>query len=137
MGESFQCEPSAETPVRSAARPGILVFSRGLHLLYVNRRALELLGLRSETETTEPLHVDLGTPVIDLCTALFEALEDRLTTGRRGMFDLQKTVGDPGHRMQLRGVGLPNPEASDRSRIIVLVEDVGLVQGDGPGFLCD
>ena len=103
----------------------------------MNRRALDLLGRRSETRTTEPLHNNFWSSVIDLCTALFQALQDRPATGKGDTFDLRKTVGDPGHRMRLHGVGLPSRETSERSRIIVLVEDAGSVQGDRPGFLCD
>jgi PAS domain-containing protein len=135
--EIFPLEPAAVPHARSVGRPGILVFSRGLHLLYVNRRALELLDLRSETGTTELVRVDLCMPVIDLCTAVFEVLEDQLATGRGDTVVLRRTVDGPGHRLQLRGVGLRNREASDRSRIVVCVEDVGSVPNDGLGLVCD
>jgi len=136
-GESFRLESAAVPHAPSVGRPGILVFSRGSQLLYVNRRALELLGPRSETGMTEPVRVDLWMTVIDLCTALFAVLEDRLATGRGDMVDLRRTVDGPEHRLQLRGVGLRNRQASDRSRIIVCVEDVGSVSDDGLGLVCD
>jgi hypothetical protein len=135
-GESFQFGTSAATRAGSTTRPGILVFSRTFQLLHVNRRAVELIG-PSEAAATRPLRVVLSTPVIELRREVQQALDARLAAGRWDPFELPKTLGDPGHSMQLRGFGLPDQNAGDRSRIIILVEDVALGLEHAPRFASD
>jgi nitrogen fixation/metabolism regulation signal transduction histidine kinase len=134
--ESFQFESSAETRARSAAHPGILVFSRTLQLLYVNRRAVDLIGA-CEMATTGQLRFVLSTPVIEFLTEVQQVLDARLAAWRWEPCELGKTIEDPGHRMHLRGIGLPDREARDRSRIIIVVEDDALVQETALGLMCE
>jgi len=95
--EIFRVEPAAGPHARSVGRPGILVFSRGLQLLYVNRRALELLGLSSETGTTGPVRVDLWPSVIiDLCTAPIRSPRGPARHGERGHVRFAQGGGQPG-----------------------------------------
>lgn len=134
--ESFEFDSSAETRARSAARPGILVFSRTLELLYVNRRAVELIG-SSEMATTSQLRFALSAPVIELLTEVQQALDTCLAAWRWEPCELQKTVEDAGHRVHLRGFGLPDRRASDRSRIIIVVESDALQQEPELGLMCE
>lgn len=134
--ESFEFESSAETRARSAARPGILVFSRTLELLYVNRRAVELIG-PSEMATTSQLRFALSAPVIELLTGVQQALDTCLTAWTWEPGELRKTVEDAGHRVHLRGFGLPDRQANDRSRIIIVVEADALGQETELGLMCE
>lgn len=135
--ESFPFERSSETRARCAARPGILVFSRTLQLLHVNRRALEMIGLSEMAAATSQLRFVLSTPVIELLTEVQQTLDARLAAWRWEPCELRKTVEDPGHRMHLRGFGLPDRQANDRSRIIIVVEDGALGQETELGLMCE
>lgn len=134
--ESFPFETSSVTRARSAARPGILVLSRTLELLHVNRRAVELIG-SSEMAATSQLRFVLSTPVVELLTEVQQTLDARLAARRWEPCELRKTVEDAGHTVHLRGFGLPDRQASDRSRIIIVVESGALGQETELGLMCE
>ena len=134
--EAFEFESSAETRARSAARPGILVFSRTLELLYVNRRAVELIG-PSEMATTSQLRFALSAPVTELLTGVQQALDTCLSAWTWEPCELRKTVEDAGRRVHLRGFGLPDRQANDRSRIVIVVEADALGQETELGLMCE
>lgn len=123
--------PSAvQKGVQVASSPGVLVFSPTLQLLHVNRRALELTG-QIRQATTGPVSVMLSTPLIELRAKVQEAVESRTAAGVWDPFEMRRAVRDLGSRVLLRGFGLPDRKARDRSRIIIVLEEqAGLQEED-------
>ncbi|MGH7228617.1 MAG: hypothetical protein ACREIH_05310 [Nitrospiraceae bacterium] len=130
LEESLSSTSAVQKGAQVASSPGVLVFSRTLQILHVNRRALELTG-QSHQVTTGPISVALSTPLIELRAKVQEALARRTAAGVWDPFEVRRAVGEVGSRVLLRGFGLPDRKASDRSRIIIVLEEqAGLQEED-------
>lgn len=127
LGESLSSPGAVQKGDHS---PGVLVFSRTLQLLHVNRRALELTG-HIRQGTTGPVRVMLSTPLIELRAKVQEALGSRTAAGVWDPFEVRRAVSDLGSGVLVRGFGLPDRKSSDRSRIIIVLEEqAGLQKED-------
>jgi len=113
---------------RRAARhlcPGILVFSHRGQLLYLNRRALKMTGHLGQVETG-PFTTSRTRQVIELRGQIRQTLTSRMTANVWDPFELKRVIFEPGQKILLRGVGLPNRNASNHSHIIITLEEVRL-----------
>ena len=130
LEESLSSPSAMQKGTQVASSPGVLVFSRTLQILHVNRRALELTG-QSRQATTGPVSIMLSTPLIELRAKVQEALASRTAAGVWDPFEVRRAVCDLRSRVLLRGFGLPDRKASDRSRIIIVLEEqAGLQEED-------
>ncbi len=127
VGESLFSPNSEEKCAQEVTSPGILVFSRTMQVLHVNRRALELTGGISGTENGT-VRVVLSTPVIELRAEVQATLDSRIVANFMEPFEIKRFVVEPGRKLLLRGFGLPDQNASEHSHIVILLEDVSLRQ---------
>jgi len=126
-GEFFSSPNSEEKYAQQVTSPGILVFSRTLRLLHVNRRALELTNGIGRAENG-PVRVALSTPVIELRAEIQATLDSRIVGNVWEPFEIRRFVCEPGRTLLLRGFGLTDRNASEHSHIVILLEDVSLRQ---------
>lgn len=127
VGESLFSPNSEEKCAQEVTSPGILVFSRTMQVLHVNRRALELTGGIGLGENG-PVRVVLSTPVIELRTEIQATLDSRIVANVWEPFEVRRFVFEPGRKLLLRGFGLPDRSASEHSHIVILLEDASLRQ---------
>jgi hypothetical protein len=131
-------EPSAESAsVRS--RPGIFIFSHRGHLLHMSRRALELIGLLDQAEI-EPNNDVCFAPVRELLARIQETLDHRNEANIRDPFELKRWIFEAGRKILVRGFGVGDRNSHNDSRIVIVLEEVGLSAGTqglggvGPGL---
>lgn len=125
-----QGSPSSEpsTLVESPrSRPGILIFSRGRQLLHMNSRALELTGHLNQVEIGS-VHDLRSAPVRELSAQIQEMLDHRKEADIREIFELKRVIFDSGRKILVRGFGLAGQNSHDDSRIVIILEEVGLRQ---------
>ena len=119
-------EPSAKgASVRS--RPGILIFSHRRQLLHMNRRALELTGLLDQAEIGPNNDVRLA-PVRELLAHIQETLDHRKEANIWDLFELKRLIFEAGRKILVRGIGMADRNSYDGSRIVIVLEEVGLRQ---------
>ncbi len=119
-------EPSAKNAFH---RPtvGILIFSLGQELLHVNPRALELIDHLGHSEIRPVNDISSG-PVHVLRVLIQEAL-DRYKEGNIWEpFELKSLVFEAGRKILIRGFGLADRHSYNQSRIVIILEEVGLRQ---------
>jgi hypothetical protein len=122
--------PSPEPSAKSASvrsRPGILIFSRRQQLLHMNRRALELTGHLNQTEIG-PVNDILLAPVRELSAQIQEALDSHKEANIWKLFELKRVIFEAGRKILVRGFGLADRNSHDDSRIVIVLEEVGLQQ---------
>lgn len=122
LGKSFSAPNSVERSASTAGRPGILVFSHTMQLLHVNRRALELVGRNGQTEVGSVSSL-LSTSVTKLHAKVREDLESRAAAGIWEPFEVRRTDCEFGRTVLLRGFGLLDQTSSDRSRVVIFLEE--------------
>ncbi len=119
-------EPGAKSAsVRS--QPGILIFSRRRQLLHMNRRALELTGYFNQTEVG-PVNDILLVPARELSAQIQEALDSHKEANIWELFELKRAIFEAGRKILVRGFGLAGRNSHDDSRIVIILEEVGLRQ---------
>ncbi len=117
-------EPSAkDASVRS--RPGILIFSRRQQLLHINRRALELMGHLNQTEIGPVSDIPLA-PVHELRIQVQETLDHRKEANVWESFELKRVIFEAGRKILVRGFGIADRHSYDNSRIVMVLEDIGV-----------
>jgi hypothetical protein len=119
-------EPSANgASVRS--RPGILIFSRRQELLHMNRRALELMGHLNHTEIGPVNEIPLS-PLHEFRILIQETLDHRKEANIWESFELKRVIFEAGRKILVRGIGMADRNSYDGSRIVIVLEEVGLRQ---------
>jgi hypothetical protein len=117
-------EPSAENPsVRS--QPGIMIFSRRRRLLHMNRRALELTGQINQAET-EAASAVRSAPVLELSDQIQAILDSRREASICELYELKRVMVDSGRKILVRGFGLTDRDSHEDSRIVFVLEEMGL-----------
>jgi hypothetical protein len=129
QGLSFP-EPSAVS-ASMRTQPGILIFSRKRKLLYMNHRASELTGELGKAKTT-PATMTLLRLVSEHCIKMQDILDSRKAANIWELFQLKHVVFEAGRKILLRGFGLANRHSYDDSRIILVLEEIGLRQEHKP-----
>jgi len=122
--------PSSEPSANSASmhsRPGILVFSRRRQLLHMNHRALELTGCLNQTENGS-VHNIRSVPVRELSAQIQETLDHRREANIWEIFELKRVIFEAERKILVRGFGLAGRNSHDDSRIVIVLEEIGLRQ---------
>lgn len=108
-------------------RPGILIFSRRQTLLYLNRRALELIGPLDQAEIGAVCEIP-STPVCELRNAIQAALDHRRDANIWELFEMKRVLCESRRRILVRGFGLADRKSHEDSRIVIVLEELGLSQ---------
>ncbi|MGH7206741.1 MAG: hypothetical protein ACREI2_11100 [Nitrospiraceae bacterium] len=122
VGGSLFSPNSGEKCAQKVTGPGIVVFSRTIQVLHVNRRALELAGRIGQVEVGSVRSL-LSTAVFGLYVQVLEALNSRIAASIWDPFEVRRVGGEPGRRVLLRGYGLPDRNSSDCSRVVIILEE--------------
>lgn len=120
-GTSLSSQPEGKH-ASARSKPGILIFSRGEQVLHMNRRALELIGC-FDREEARLATVTLSKLVSELRGQIQQTLDSRAEAYIWGAFEMQCVLYGVRRTLLLRGFGLPNRNAIDRSRVIIIFEE--------------
>ena len=123
ISTAFVLSGGSENKVSPQSTPGILVFSRSRQLQYLNRRALELTRTNN-LAITDFGSIALPSRLLALRDQIQECLDNRLMDNSWEPFQVSRVVSERGLRLLLRGFGQPNREASQSSRIIIVLEEL-------------
>jgi hypothetical protein len=126
-GQGLSCSEPGTKGASVRSRPGILTFSRRQQLLHMNRRALELTGHFNQTAVGPVTGTRLA-PVRELIAQIQEALDSRTEANIRELFELKRVIFETERKILVRGFGLAGPNSHDDSRIVIVLEEVGLQQ---------
>ena len=127
-GHELSSAPPSTKKVFQRSGPGILVFLHRRHLGHMNRRALELTGPLDQAEITGPANTMLSRQVSELRVQIQDTLDNRRKGDISGPFELKRDIVESGRRILLRGFGLANRSSQDNSRIVIVLEEIGLRQ---------
>ncbi|MEO5955527.1 MAG: hypothetical protein ABIR36_07545 [Nitrospiraceae bacterium] len=111
------------------SQPGILIFSYEKHLLYMNRRAIELTGHLDPTEIGPGNDFPLES-IQEFRVMIQQSLDQRKKSGMWGSFESEGTVFDVACKFLIRGFGIPNQDSYDHSRIVIVLDEVGSQRTD-------
>lgn len=103
-------------------QPAVLMFARGKKLLHVNRRAFGMIG-----------RLDHSVPLRELRNAIQAGLDLRRAANIWEPFELKRVLFEGRRRILVRGLGLSDRSPHDDSRIVIVVEELGL-QEEGDVF---
>lgn len=112
---------------RAHYRPGILIFSRRQKLLHASRRALELTGHLDQSEIG-PVHEIRSVPVHELRYMIQAALDHRREANIWEIFELKRVIFEERRKILVRGFGLADRSSHEDSRIVIVLEELGLRQ---------
>jgi hypothetical protein len=129
VGGPVSFKTSRDTSAQKTTSPGILVLSRMMELLHVNRRAMELTD-QSEKGAAAPIRCVLSRPVLEVCAEVHEALDRYVEAGIWVPLEVRKIVSSPERWILLRGFGLLDRNAIDHSRIVIVLDEVGFAEKD-------
>jgi hypothetical protein len=65
-------------------------------------------------------------PVRELIAQIQEALDSRTEANIRELFELKRVIFETERKILVRGFGLAGPNSHDDSRIVIVLEEVGL-----------
>jgi hypothetical protein len=105
--------------------PGIVVLSPSLEVLHINRQA-HLLICDLVPTTPEALHPNHRTNVlppvlINLAGEILSVLRSRHEINEKGQFEIRHSTNETGQPVFIRGVGVPNGQAVDHARIVLVL----------------
>lgn len=98
-------------------RPEVLMFSRGQKLLYMNGRESGVIG-----------RLDHAAPLSELRNAIQAELNLRRAANIWEPFELKRVLFEGKRRILVRGLGLSDRSPHDDSRIVIVIEELGLQQ---------
>lgn len=104
--------------------PGLLILSTDNRLLHMNRRGWELVRNISEVQ---PLKAEglLPTAVTEICAEIRCLLKAQFGSKDWEQLEVRRLVGEMRRPVLLRGFGLPGSEATQHSRILIVMEVMG------------
>ena len=118
---------SEETAGSDLDRPGVLVFTSGIQLLYRDQRARELCEQIIRNENAKTANGVLPLAVTSLADEIHKLLRIRTESKDWEQFQIRRVAGNTDHPVLLRGFGLLDADMA-QSRIVILM------QGTGPAF---
>ena len=119
-------EPSGEC-ASADSLPGILLFSHRGQLLHMNRRALDLIGDLNQAGIVPDNDVR-SVSVRELLAQIQETLDHRKAANIWDAFELKHVIFEAGRKILVQGFGLANQDSYNDSRIVIVLEEVGLRQ---------
>lgn len=119
-------EPSVES-ASADSLPGLLLFSHRGQLLQMNRRALELIGHLNQAGIVPDNDVR-SVSVRELLAQIQETMAHRNAANIWDAFELKRVIFEAGCKILVQGFGLANQDSYNDSRIVIVLEEVGLRQ---------
>ncbi len=107
------------------AGPGILLLTSSMQLLYRDRRTWELCGEINKAQNGTAANGVLPPAVAELADEIMKTLHVRTEAKDWEHFRVKRIIGDPKRPVLLRGVGLPDRNGLQQSRILITMEEVG------------
>lgn len=98
-------------------QPEVLMFAHGKNLLHLNHRAS---GVKARLYHSASLH--------ELKNSIQTALDLRREANIWEPFELKHILFEGGRRILVRGLGLSDRSPHDDSRIVIVIEELGLQQ---------
>ena len=100
---------------------GIVVLSASLHLLHMNRRAMELLTRVEQTAPSVGMAPALAAPLYQPYQEIMETLQNRLAGNNWAPFYQVCSIDNARSTIGVKGVGLPDRRGLSHSRIVLLL----------------
>ncbi len=114
-----------ETIADRRSVPGVLSFSAAGEVLYMNPEAemlsRQILGSRFGDQATDIFPSE----VLEMCADLRKALQDQLKPEDCEHLEFRRVTGNLQLPVLLRGFLLPDPQRSQDTRILILMEKIG------------
>ena len=98
-------------------QPEVLMFSHGQKLLHMNGRESGVTG-----------RLDHAAPLRELQNAIQAGLDLRRAANIWEPFELKRVLFEGRRRILVRGLGLSDRSSHDDSRIVIILEELGLQQ---------
>lgn len=108
-------------------QPERLMFSRGRKMSHVNCRAMDLTSHLDEAEIGTICEIH-SAPVRELRKAIQTTLDYRRAANIWEPFELKRVLFEGSRRILVRGLGLADRSSHDDSRILIVLEELGLHQ---------
>ncbi len=131
-GEFSEPASDLESGRRHDAWVGVIVLSPSLRVLYASRAAMEWLKptpLKIGSGEQDPLSGGLPHGMTDVARKLVEELGRRVASQNWTPFEVRCLIAEQQEPVWLRGLGLPNPQGLQRSRIVLTMQELGTGQG--------
>jgi hypothetical protein len=116
----------------SSGGPGIVVLSPSLDVLHMNRQSQVLMcNIVSNAPEGSRSHNLIGVihPVlIDLADKTLHVLRDCYDMGWKGPFEVRHVAEGTHTRVLIRGIGLPNANGLQDSRIVLVLAELSVEQ---------
>jgi hypothetical protein len=87
------------------------------------RRASELIGHLHQTEVG-PVNEIRSAPVRELSAQIQEALDIRKEANIWEVVEMKRLIIEAGHKILVRGFGLPDRKSFEDSRIVIVLEEI-------------
>lgn len=122
------CSEFIEPPAAHVSRRrqvGVIVLSPSLRVLYVSRAATEWLkptALKTDLGEQDPLSGSLPHSIANIARKIVEELARRVAGENWTPFEVRCQIDEPQEPVRLRGLGLPNPQGLQRSRVVLTMQ---------------
>ncbi|MEW6246935.1 MAG: hypothetical protein AB1555_09520 [Nitrospirota bacterium] len=113
----------------------MIVLSPSLRVLYASRAAMAWLrptALKTDVGEQDPLSGSLPHGVTNVARKIVEELGRRVASQNWTPFEVRCQIDEQQEPVWLRGLGLPNPQGLQRSRIVLTMQELGPGQGAVP-----
>lgn len=105
--------------------PGIILFSTGMELLYMNRAAWEMSAQIDRALNGQATDGMTMRGVVRLSHEILKVLQAKGDPTDWARIHFRGLIGAPEYPVLLRGHGIPDPEGIERSRILICMDAVG------------
>jgi hypothetical protein len=113
-------QPAAERP----AGPGIMVFCSSANVLYANESAHRFLKRLNQQENGHATDGALPVAIAELFDKITNVLKSNPTNSGWGQVEASRLVEGQNRALVLRAFGLPDRLGSDRSRVVLKMEEI-------------
>ena len=103
---------------------GILMLDGSLQLLYRNRRSGQLCDEINKLQEGKAANGVLPPAVAELCAGIKKNLQVRIQAKDRAQFTVRRIAGNRERPVLLCGLGLPDLQGLQQSRILVMMESI-------------
>ena len=107
------------------AGPGILMLTASMQMLYRDRRSSELCSRINRYHNGKAANGVLPPAVVDFCAEIRKALQERTAARDWEHFQIKRVIGDPARPVFLYGLGVPDRNGMQYSRILLIMEEIG------------
>jgi DNA-binding CsgD family transcriptional regulator len=105
--------------------PGILMLTGTMQMLYRDRRSSELCGQINRDQNGAAANGVLPLAVADICAEIMKALKARSRAQEWEHLRIKRVIGDPSRPVLLCGLGVPDRNGIQDSRILLIMEEIG------------